>query len=299
MKKPTFMILGFPKCGTTLVRDICYQHPNIFHTTPEEPGFFDASFRFTNTDHLQYKNLEDYLKLYSHVKDTEYQLGEGSVYQIYSRNYIQNILNLNPEMKFIICLRNPVNASISMHSENRKKGGKGKEPIKSFFKAFSLHEKRVGDRDIDEVPILKYNYKYLFDYTNRLKSVNDLLLNRSHYILFENLVENFDTETKRLFEFLGVTSDVVIKFRHVNKAKVSKEGVFWKLIWLFIDLIKYSSILSKLRGRGFTNNYFFMKKTYNKPLSDEKKELIDKELKQDYKFLESLTALNIKEKWGR
>ncbi|MGH8497162.1 MAG: sulfotransferase domain-containing protein [Gammaproteobacteria bacterium] len=44
MRRPTFLILGAPKCGTTALAGLLAAHPAIFLSRPKEPHFFDAHY---------------------------------------------------------------------------------------------------------------------------------------------------------------------------------------------------------------------------------------------------------------
>jgi hypothetical protein len=44
---------------------------------------------------------------------------DGSVFNMYSKESIDRILSLSPNAKFVVILRDPVEASISMHKLRR------------------------------------------------------------------------------------------------------------------------------------------------------------------------------------
>jgi hypothetical protein len=43
-KKPTFLILGAAKSGTTTLYNYLRRHTDVFMSTPKEPMFFEAEY---------------------------------------------------------------------------------------------------------------------------------------------------------------------------------------------------------------------------------------------------------------
>jgi hypothetical protein len=64
-------------------------------------------------------------------------VGEASVSYLYSNIAVKNILNYNPEAKFLVSLRNPIETAISAHAQEIING---QESISSFWKAWKLQE---------------------------------------------------------------------------------------------------------------------------------------------------------------
>ncbi len=44
MDRPSFLVLGAPKCGTTSLCHYLAQHPEVFVPPEKEPRFFDAEY---------------------------------------------------------------------------------------------------------------------------------------------------------------------------------------------------------------------------------------------------------------
>ena len=44
--KPSFIIIGYPKCGTTSLYDYLIQHPNIGSASRKELDFFNLAYSF-------------------------------------------------------------------------------------------------------------------------------------------------------------------------------------------------------------------------------------------------------------
>lgn len=103
--KPNFFIIGAPRCGTTAMSEYLRQHPRIGFANPKESSFFA-----TDMPELRLvETMEDYLKKhFAHcAKKHCLAIGEGSVWHLYSKVAVQNILQFNPQARFIIMIRNP------------------------------------------------------------------------------------------------------------------------------------------------------------------------------------------------
>lgn len=112
MTKPDFFIIGAPKCGTTSLARYLAEHPRVFFSDPKEPHFFntDMTFRFCRSE-------AEYLKLFEQAGQEHLARGEGSIFYLYSRDAVPNILKFNPAAKFVVMLRRPLDVVIALHSE--------------------------------------------------------------------------------------------------------------------------------------------------------------------------------------
>ena len=107
---PDFYVVGAPKCGTTSLHRYLRQHPGVFVPDVKEPNFFCSDFPSIQ----KYKSLEDYSMLFEPAQENQL-VGEASPWYLYSKTAIQNILDVQPDAKFIVMLRNPVDAVISYY----------------------------------------------------------------------------------------------------------------------------------------------------------------------------------------
>lgn len=117
---PDLFLIGAPKAGTSALADSLCRHPSIY-CWKKEPRFFDASVFYDDPDLYPIKNITDYLKNYDNPvsKAAAYRL-DASVFNMYSRDSIARIQELNPNAKFILVLRDPVASSKSMFLQRLK-----------------------------------------------------------------------------------------------------------------------------------------------------------------------------------
>ena len=115
--KPSFMILGAQKAGTTSMFSILNQHSFIQGSTPKEVHYFD------NDDWYNQNQIIDYhlcFPLKIEVK-SKTQFFEASPSYLIHPKVAERLYNYNPKLKFIVILREPVERAISawkMYSYN-------------------------------------------------------------------------------------------------------------------------------------------------------------------------------------
>ncbi len=136
--KPNFFIIGAPKSGTTALSEYLRAHPQVFFSEPKEVQYFAEDFkgRFITTE-------KDYLKLFRESNPHKHlAIGEGSAIYLFSDVAVPKILEFQPDAKFIVMLRNPVNLVQSFHLEMLDGG---LENIVSFVADWNLeNQRRLG-----------------------------------------------------------------------------------------------------------------------------------------------------------
>ena len=114
---PTFLVVGAARCGTTGLVEGLRSHPRVFVTDPKEPHYFalhriGAHFTAPGDEHTINKvavtDRDAYLALYPQEHDF-LALGDGSVSTIYyHQESIPEIKAINPDMRLVVMLREPV-----------------------------------------------------------------------------------------------------------------------------------------------------------------------------------------------
>lgn len=112
MKRPNFFIVGAPKCGTTSLANWLRQHPQVFFSDPKEPFYFCPDI----TSSL-WPTLDKYEQLFDGACERHRAVGEGSTSYLLSKIAVPRILAYEPEARFIVMLRSPLEMALSLHSE--------------------------------------------------------------------------------------------------------------------------------------------------------------------------------------
>ncbi len=102
--KPTFMIIGAQKCGTTSLHKYLLQHPRLISPEKKELHFFDKM----GNEAISNYNRQFPVRFFSN------QLSfESTPSYLYYPDAAKRIYEYNPKMKFIVLLRNPVKRAYS------------------------------------------------------------------------------------------------------------------------------------------------------------------------------------------
>jgi hypothetical protein len=290
MKKPNLFIIGAPKCGTTSMSYYLSQHPQIFFSKVKEPHYFN-----TDSNHRFYFDLKSYLSLFKDAKQSDKYIGEGSVWYLYSSEAVDNILNFNPDAKFLVMLRNPVNLFFSLHQELLFGGN---ENLHSPLDAWMAQEERSKGKKIpigcsDEKFL---QYKKSCSLGNQLETLLNKIDKENLFIItIDELKINPDYFYIELLKFLGVDEIGLSNYDIMNKRKVRRS---YMLSTLFHSITKFKRKLGVKKGIGIANtiNKFNVKSGVDLNYKDQKKELIPilfNFFRDDILLLEKLTNKNL------
>jgi len=225
---PNLFIIGAPKSGTTALANNIVQHKEIFISEQKEPRFFDAHTFYDYSEDYLIKDLENYLSLFDveDAKNSKYRL-DASVFNMYSKQSIENILRLSPNAKFIILLREPVSATLSMH---RQRLGyvdlKMREVSENFMECWdTLGERKKGKgypRGCRNQFLFRYDL--LFSYELYLPYIIEKIKRENLFIgFYDDFVKRPEEFYNRLFHFLNVGT-VAIQNKQINKSTIVKKS---------------------------------------------------------------------------
>lgn len=252
------------------MRNYLASHPEIFFSEPDEPGYFDRKFRFVTMDECAYRSLDDYLSIYGAAREDRHKaVGEGSVYMMYSREILDEILSVCPDSKFIIMLRNPYLAAVSMHGENLKSFNLGREPMETFADAWAdLKNRNV--QQIAGVHPMRFRYDVLFSYNSVVQVAKEVLGSRNlRIILYDDFKDDNLRVAKSVYEFLGVDRHYVPKVLTINERSQAKNNLAaWLVSKAALAARKYR-VLRPLRGRGLSLNRFTQEKLAKPEISEQ------------------------------
>ena len=152
MKKPNFIIAGFPKCGTTSLHHYLNEHPQIFMPNQKELHFFTFEIlsklkngpRDKIVKKTQIDNSEKYLKFYREVKN-EIAIGDASPSYINYPTQFPKIKEYLNDPKLIIVLRDPINRAYSNYLHLKRE----QRETLSFKEAINIEEERKNKKYSD------------------------------------------------------------------------------------------------------------------------------------------------------
>jgi Sulfotransferase domain len=245
--QPNCFILGAPKCGTTSLAEWMGEHPNIFMSPRKEPHYYNKDHK-----HVIVHNYGQYLSLFKNANESHKIVGEASVWYLYSKVAVKNILMDIPlkDVKFVVMLRNPTEMAYSLHEQQVFNLN---EPEKNFKKAWNLQDdrkrnKKVGISTRDpqllvygEICRLGAQVEQLFEQVPKVQV---------KIIVLDDIKENALKVYRDLLSFLELPYDGRIHFTAKNTAKVRKFE-FFALLVKMLGKVKHALKIKK--GFGLLN----------------------------------------------
>ncbi|MQM37971.1 hypothetical protein KBTX_01975 [wastewater metagenome] len=222
---PNFFLIGAPKCGTTALAYYLSQHPQVLFSRPKEPHFFNDDFSYSIVE-----SWKDYARSFSHGTGREMAVGEGSNGYLYSCRAVPNILNWVPEARFIVLLRDPVEASCSLYWYNI---WEGMEDIKSFESAWHAQSARAEGRRLSRWNWKRENLQYgpMFTYSEQLDRLfNHAGRERVLVLLYDDLKEDTDAVYQQTLGFLGLEPIHLPSYERINASKKARWPVFQPIL---------------------------------------------------------------------
>ena len=209
--KPIFMF-GFPRSGTTLLDTILRSHPMI-EVVEEKPAtnkLINSLNKLTDNslikiDDIDNKKIEEinsnyYKEITSYIQNTN----SNKIYidkMPLNIIYIAEIQKIFPEAKFIISLRHPCDCVLS-----------------SFIQNFKLNDSMSNFLNLNDAANLYDLVMKLYTIYKKQFSINFT------EVKYENIVTNFNSEIKKILEFLKVPwDDSVLEYQ---KTAIKRERIF-------------------------------------------------------------------------
>ncbi|MBC8047525.1 MAG: sulfotransferase domain-containing protein [Fimbriimonadaceae bacterium] len=308
-KLPTFIVVGANKGGTTSLYHYLKQHPEVYLSPLKEPHYFskDIDVNLFNHEFAQNKlqdiekyvngdmqheyhaafvrNWEQYKKLY---KNVEHQtgIGELSTSYLYSTVAAEEIKNVLPECKIIICLRNPIDRAYSHYRMNIWTGNNNEF---DFYKALQ--------QDFHHKPKVWGNahlYVEIGQYYEQVKRYLDVFGKENVKIIFtEDMKESPQQVIKGLYEFIGVDSnfnpDTSKNYNEVFTPRY-KNFTYW------FNKLGIRPLFKKLAPRSLKNIFvkiFYRSKNAKGVISPEAKQFLLDQFSEDVKKLSGLLGKDL------
>jgi hypothetical protein len=228
---PDFFLIGAPRCGTTALSTYLTEHPRIGFSRPKETQFFCTDLPgigFHTADPQEYLNL-----CFGHCAGRNYlAIGEGSVWNLYSKDAVANILRFNPRARFIIMVRNPIDLCVALYEKRREML---QEDQPSFEHAWRLGDQRRQGKNIpaffrEEIGVPGYyDVASLGEQVARAFSL--ISEQQRLLVVFDDFVADTAAVYARVLTFLGVPHDGRKEFPRINEGQKIRYPKLWALVW--------------------------------------------------------------------
>lgn len=239
-----FLIGGVQKGGTTALHDMLSEHPEIFLPEIKELHYFD---KLPNN----FSSEDEYQHYHSHFTSSkaEQMCGETTPSYIFFPSVAAHVYRYNPNMKWIILLRNP---ALGTYSQWNMAKTRGIEPL-SFADALAYEK----DRSLD-LPANKnrrYAYAKRSQYAEQIRNLLEYFpKEQCLFLKSESLKADSQNTLNAIVQFLGVSE---FEFKHRNShagtyshTAQTDKSTLNKLSYEFRDLIDETE---KLTGLDLTD----------------------------------------------
>lgn len=210
-RKPSFFVVGAPKCGTSFFYRYLRQQPDVFLPALRELHYFaddlDLKWRIDSP--------ERYAALYEDAR-AERAVGDFSHFSLYSEVAPQRIKDFAPDAKIIILLRDPVEMMNSLHLQYISTYD---EDITDFAQALEASEDRWQGRRVPANSSFGrcMSYRALATFSPHVERYFQTFDRRAiHVVLFDDLVADSAKTYRGTLEHLGVSLDRLPNLRPVN-----------------------------------------------------------------------------------
>ena len=216
-------------------------HPQVSFSVPKEPRYFNKDFSI----HGRPQNLEQYLALFPPKPDRGLR-GEATTSYLASDVAIDNILELNPDAKFIVCLRDPRQLLISLHRQRLKEGYETLMHPQEAWNAIGARMQGVGlPLGCPDPQLL--NYARFVNVGDQLEALfSKVKRGNVLCLLSENLERNPQQSFDAVCGFLSISKHRIDHTKRANQARIPKS----------IKVARLLRLLGLLKQRlGFTYNF--------------------------------------------
>ncbi len=194
---PTFLIIGAGRCGTTTLYSYLQEHPEVYLPANKrpEPHFFLKQAEYQ-------KGLAYYRQRYFPVGGHWRAVGEASVSYLFDPLVPPRIHHDLPDVKLIVCLRNPIERAFSNYWHTRRSGLESLDFSEAIARETERTRALTGTL-LEEVK--PYSYTARGFYHEQLMRYLPLFgRSRIHVTLFDDLCCAPAEAVTRVFTFLGV-----------------------------------------------------------------------------------------------
>lgn len=231
-------LVGAPRCGTTFLAKLLAHHPNVCFSKPKESHFFVRDARDLPPERWHEQVLRRY---FGHVAPEHSILIEGSPLQLRDPEAIRRLLRFDPEARFVVALRSPIDMVHSLHT---RLVFLLDEDEHDFERAWSLQPERArGER----IPARcrdreALQYRAMASLGHQLaRLIDEVGRERVHVVVFDDLVADAGKTYLDLLAFLELPDDGRRRFRPRNENRRYRSALIqrwlmnppaWVVAWL-------------------------------------------------------------------
>lgn len=277
-----FFLAGAPKSGTTSLARSLGHHPDIFLPYVKEPHFFGSDTG------QETSSANDYSALFADAGPARFRM-DASTHTLRSVDAIEQVLDLVPDARFIILLRDPVEAVPAFHGQLLRHFV---EPETDFATAWALQEARsIGAA---KGPL----YHPVYDYGRQIKRLVTLVPEAQRRIYtFKALQADGEGLIQDILGFLEI-EQIPLSLSHDNpNAEFRSRALHRQKQRLAPKVRRLKAMLGvrKNLGLGRLLTGWNSKKTARAAISPELVAELRDVFREDYETVKSITGFDIRD----
>ncbi len=316
--QPSFLCIGFQKCGTTTMYDLLRQHKDIVLTRDvKEPMYYRVKGFRAIGGKKWYES-----RYFGHVKPGDSRLrGEVNAGLSFTNCAEKIGVDFPRDTKLIFMMRNPVDRCYSAY---KYFGALGFLPLidtefdlkHGHAEGFDRYVRRILGDPYRRSEIMKKRLKYLcFSQGNYCESIHEYLRffprENMKFILFEEFIRDQKGICQDLYDFLGIEDDPAVQYdlrsnegvlRAASplRSKISvSEGGLNYLLYEFMDLSHRLPSAYRLYEKVHTTiqSNCIVEETDFSAMKPQTRELLEGYYRRQVRGLERLMGRSLRELW--
>ena len=209
----SMFVVGAPRCGTTSLSKALRHHPEICVSKPKETFFFVREGAPMGVE----QRASEFIRRYYPDLEPDHELiVEASPVYLYAPEAVERILEIDPNAKLVVMVRNPVDLVHSLHGRMLYTMD---EDVKDFATAWRLREARSRGESLPK----RCRHPSVVDYgfVGSLGArVEELFARvgreRCHVIVYDDLKDRGPETLRKLLRFAGVDSEIKLKLKRAR-----------------------------------------------------------------------------------
>lgn len=223
----TAFLIGAPRCGTTFLAKLLARHPNVCVSKPKETYFFvrDAAeiepAKWTRSFSTRH---------FGHLESAHSLLVEGTPLVLRDPDAIERLLNFDPQTRFVVALRNPIEM---VHSYHARLVFLLDEDERDFERAWSLQEMRARGERIPRRcrDPRSLQYREMACLGTQLEKLIELAgRERIHVVVQDDVAADRPAAYHAMLRFLALPDDGRTRFPRKNSNREFRHA--WAQPWI-------------------------------------------------------------------
>ncbi len=197
-------IIGVQKSGTTALASFLNQHPDIYVIDGKEAHVFDHPNFSQHPNPSVFINTKYNSKLSSYTNESI--ICDATPITIYHEPFLQACYHYNPDAKFILMLRDPVERAVSQFHMSKRIGAEKRCMLIAFLlEAWRLKQVNLTQPWSFDSPLRNHSYLHRGLYSQQLKRLYRIVPRKQTLVLMQSDLKQQHSQTlQRIFNFIGV-----------------------------------------------------------------------------------------------